>query len=108
MRLLKDEVVEKSAGAVTITLHPVTTSKQARIAQLSSVEGTEGKVALANYALREVVQRVVIDGVDYNPTTLVDAMDMSDADSVKEMVIIGELTVAAAFAGADAKKKSEG
>jgi len=105
MKLLKDETIKKVEGDVAVSIKPVSTSQQAHIMALASKAGIEGKVALTTYALKNLIEKVTINDVDYEPSALADRADLSDTDTITAMVKIGGLVVSAAFPTGEDEKK---
>lgn len=105
MKLLKDEVIEKSEGNVKITLNPISTSIQSVLIDYAMSPGVEGKIGYSIYGLKNIISSLEIDGVSFNPVDVANRADLDDRDTIQSMITIGRLLDEACFASAEEKKR---
>ena len=105
MKLLKDEVIEKSKGSVKITLNPITTSMQSALIDYAITPTFESKIGFSLYGLRNIIKSVEVSGVPYLPIDLAARADIDDDETRKALLTIGELLDEACFVSATEKKR---
>jgi len=105
MKLLKgqSELVEKDG--IRIDVKVMDTVMQATIASMSVVGGLDGAIKLSGYILRNCVDSISIDGVDYDPNVLTTKADISDAKTRQTLLSMNRLVIGVAFPTADEEKK---
>jgi hypothetical protein len=105
-KYLKDERIDLEDGEVKLSMRPVTTSQQARLADLAVQPGVTGRIERTNWCLKNLIEKLEISGAAYTASQLLDGVDLSDEDTTAVYIKIGTMVVNAAFASADDKKKS--
>lgn len=105
MKLLKDERISLEEGEVKLTMHPVTTSQQARLVELATVHGVAARIDLSNYCLRTCIETLRINDEAFEPKELADCANISDPATLSVMVKIGGMVTNAAFAKDEDLKK---
>lgn len=105
MKFLKDERIEREDGEIKLTIKPVSTSQQARLIDLEANTSLSGRVARTQYCLKNTIDSISINGVEYEPLKLADHADLSDADTIAVFVKLGRLASDAAFAEVEDVKK---
>ena len=104
MKLLKGEEIVLEEGSVKATLNPITTTIQAGLMGLPQ-DGAKNKIAVAQWALRNMFIKLEIGGVAYDPIELADHADLKDRDTIRNMVALGGLAQNAAFVDPETTKK---
>lgn len=105
MKFLNDERIEVEDGEIKLTIKPVTTSQQARIADLGIVSGCAARIDLTKYGLKTCIEKISISGAEFDPAQLADHADLSDDGTMAVMLKIGKMVYDAAFPKADDVKK---
>jgi len=108
MKLLGTDEIVKEGGPVRFTMHPVTTAIQTYYME-SSLGGVSlsENVEIIQYALKNVITDIWIDGKTYNPIDLADRSDLTDATTRNIFLLIGRLVMEEVVLGAETEKKSE-
>lgn len=105
MKLLKDQRIDLEDGEVKLSIKPVTTSQQARLADLSVVPGISGRIELSRWALKNCIESLMVDGIPFVPGDLADSADLADNDTLAVFAKIGTMVMDASFVReTDAKK----
>ena len=105
MKLLNDQKIELENGEIKITMRPVTTSQQARLADLGAQTGIVARIDLAVYCLRNCIEKISVNDVNYEPSQLAASANISDEGTMAVMVKLGGLVTNAAFALEEDLKK---
>jgi len=105
MKYLKDQLTEREEGEVMMMVKTITTSKQAHLLEMGALPGVENRAALTEYCLRNLVHKIVINAVEYNPAYLATMSDLSDADTLAVYLKIGRMVCDVAFPPAEDLKK---
>lgn len=105
MKFLKDERIEREHGEVKLTIKPVTTSQQARLVDLGSLSGTSARIELTRWCLKNCIEKVSINGTEYEPDQLADRANLADEGTLMVMIKIGGLVCDCAFPKEEEVKK---
>lgn len=105
MKLLNDERINLEDGEVKLAMRPVTTSQQARLAELAVRVGITARIEQASYCLKSCIEKISVAGVDYDPVKLADGADISDDDTLAVMLKLGRMVADSAFARDEDLKK---
>jgi hypothetical protein len=104
-KYLKDELIDLEDGEIKLSMHPVTTSQQARMVDLSMQPGVAGRIEQTNWCLKNCVEKLSVSGTDFKPRELLDGVDLSDEGTVAAYIKIGRVVINGAFAQEDELKK---
>lgn len=105
MKFLKDERIEREDGEVKLTIKPVTTSQQARVIDMGALSGVSNRIALTNYCLKNIIEKISVSGEDIDPIKLAEHADLSDKDTMAVMIKIGQVTCDIVLPDGDTVKK---
>lgn len=106
MKLLRGQAEAVESDTIKMSVGVVSMSMQAKIMDLSVDTTIEGNLKLVAYCLRNCVESIEIDGADYDPKALADGADISDNDTLKAMMEVGQLCVESIFVSGKDEKKS--
>ena len=106
MKLLNDERITREDGEIKLTIKPVTTSQQARLVDLEGDRSVAGRVARTHYCLKNCIEKLSINGEEFDTGKLVDHADLSDDDTLAVFIKIGVMASNASFPGVEDVKKS--
>ena len=104
MKFLKEEEITKGNEITKIVFDQVTTSMQAKIIGLSAAMN---KVDLSLWLLKNIIKEIEINGDEYDPITVAQTSDLSDAQTGEVIVGIQALVLEGILLSADTKKKSK-
>lgn len=105
MKLLNDQRITLVDAEINLTMRPVTTSQQARLAELASQTGISARIELAAYCLKNCVEKISINDVPYDPIKLASSANISDEGTLAVMIKLGGMVTNAAFAKDEDLKK---
>lgn len=105
MQLLNDQRIDSEDGEVKLTIKPLTTSQQARLDDLARVDGTAGRMELAIYGLKNLVEKISVSGESFDPVKLANYANLSDKDTSAVMGKIGAMIYYAAYPKVEDLKK---
>jgi hypothetical protein len=105
MKFLLDERIERQDGEIRLTIKPVTTSLQVRVIDMAAMAGMANRIALSHFCLKNIIEKISVNGEDMDPARLAEHADLSDHDTLMVMIKIGQVVCDAALpAAADIKK----
>lgn len=107
LKFLNTQDIVLEEGPIKVVMNPVTTSAQAKLMELSLTGTVSEAVERTQYALKNIITKIEIEGKDYPPEALANTIDLGDRDSRDAFIKIGGMVVNAAFMGEAEEKKSE-
>jgi len=105
MKLLRGQVETVIDGDYTVTVSVVTTSKQAQLMDLALIKGAEGRISCINYMLRNCIDSVSIGDESFDPIDISEKADISDQETLKSILKIGEMAESVIFLSEEERKK---
>jgi len=105
MKLLNGQVETVTDGDISVSVSVISTAKQARLMDLALIKGAEGRICFVNYLLRECIDSISISGEDFDPVELSEKADISDQETLKALLKIGEIAEGVVFPAPDTEKK---
>ena len=105
LKFLKTEEIEIEEGLVKLVMNPITTTVQGRLLELAQLGTVSETVQRTQYALKNIIQKLEIEGKEYPPYILADTVDLNDIPTRDIFIQIAKMVMSNAFVEDETVKK---